>query len=449
LLWMPEYSWKEVAQHNTNESAWVSIEDKVYDITGWLDKHPGGREYLEIGAGRDITYLFDSYHPFSTKPTEILKKYEIGTLTSHEFPVYKKDTGFYKECKEAVGQYFQKNKLHYKDPTGGIWRMAILLLIMYMTFRTTYFIELNTLPLLVRTISATIFGICQALLLIHMMHDACHSAIGYNQNWWKFFGRFPMDFLTGGDMKSWHHQHVVGHHVYTNVMGVDPDLPAEDEGDMRYIVPRQVWKTLYKNQWLYMPALYAGLALKVRIQNWTSTYLTLMNGSIRVNPISPYEWVYFVFTRIVNTFLLLGIPLLYGRLSFGQVMSCFLMQELALGAWLAFNFQVSHISTIAHFPCDKKLDENIAGEWAVLQVLSSVDYAHGNPLATFLSGALNYQTTHHLFPCVSQYHYPAITPIIEKICKKWKVPFNHFSTFKEAMGAHVEFLFEMGNPDVK
>jgi hypothetical protein len=53
-----------------------------------------------------------------------------------------------------------------------------------------------------------------------MMHDACHSAIGYSEAWWKVIGRSTMDFLTGGDMKHWHHQHVLGHHVYTNVMGM-------------------------------------------------------------------------------------------------------------------------------------------------------------------------------------------------------------------------------------
>lgn len=36
------------------------------------------------------------------------------------------------------------------------------------------------------------------------------------------------------------------------------------------------------------------------------------------------------------------------------------------------------------------------------QVKSCVDYAHDSWAVTFLSGALNYQVTHHLFPGVSQ-----------------------------------------------
>ncbi len=32
----------------------------------------------------------------------------------------------------------------------------------------------------------------------------------------------------------------MGHHIYTNVFEVDPDLPAVRQGDLRMIVPAQV-----------------------------------------------------------------------------------------------------------------------------------------------------------------------------------------------------------------
>lgn len=34
----------------------------MYDVTGFLDKHPGGRDQLLVGAGRDASVVFDSYH---------------------------------------------------------------------------------------------------------------------------------------------------------------------------------------------------------------------------------------------------------------------------------------------------------------------------------------------------------------------------------------------------
>eukprot|EP01126_Amoeba_proteus_P049737 TRINITY_DN5832_c0_g1_i10.p1 TRINITY_DN5832_c0_g1~~TRINITY_DN5832_c0_g1_i10.p1 ORF type:complete len:369 (-),score=83.08 TRINITY_DN5832_c0_g1_i10:111-1217(-) len=309
-----------------------------------------------------------------------------------------------------------------------------------------YMIYFSQVSTFVRFLSAIVFGTFQALTLIHVMHDACHSAIGYNELWWKVIGRFSMDFISGGDMKHWHYQHVLGHHIYTNVMGADPDLPELLEGDMRYIVPRQVWKSIYKYQYIYMPILYGLLSIKVRLQNWTTTYLTLKNGPVRVNPISTLQWVYFIFARCVNLTYELLIPMMFGNQNWIRVLGFWCLQEVALGFWLAFNFQVSHISTVATFPNEKRHNPAIEGEWAVLQVLSSVDYSHKSSVATFLSGALNYQTTHHLFPCVSQYHYPSITPIIMDVCKKWDVPFNHLPSFHQAFGAHLDLLYSMGNP---
>jgi fatty acid desaturase len=80
------------------------------------------------------------------------------------------------------------------------------------------------------------------------------------------------------------------------------------------------------------------------------------------------------------------------------------------------------------------------------EVVTSVDYGHENGLWAFLSGALNYQTIHHLFPGVSQYHYPAIAPIVKEVCKKWRVPYNHIDGgLVPAVKMHVQYLREMGN----
>ena len=47
--------------------AWL-INKKAYDLTGFMDKHPGGRYILEhTKSTGDIASLFDSYHACSDK----------------------------------------------------------------------------------------------------------------------------------------------------------------------------------------------------------------------------------------------------------------------------------------------------------------------------------------------------------------------------------------------
>ena len=48
-------------------------------------------------------------------------------------------------------------------------------------------------------------------------------------------------------------------------------------------------------------------------------------------------------------------------------------------------------------------------DWAKLQVMTTIDYAHGSWLTTFLSGALNHQVVHHLFPNISQVQSPLLS----------------------------------------
>jgi len=69
----------EVKKHNKKDDAWTIIENKVYNITSWIPKHPGGQIIMKA-VGKDATQLFlDNGHPEYVKKT-ILPKYYIGNL---------------------------------------------------------------------------------------------------------------------------------------------------------------------------------------------------------------------------------------------------------------------------------------------------------------------------------------------------------------------------------
>ena len=109
------FTWQQVAKHNTAESAWVYVDDTVYDVTSFIDRHPGGRDMILLMAGRDITDLFRTYHPFTETPMKVIQQFKIGKLKGRsEFPIFQPDSGFYKECRLEIGRYFKDNNLDYK-----------------------------------------------------------------------------------------------------------------------------------------------------------------------------------------------------------------------------------------------------------------------------------------------------------------------------------------------
>ncbi|KAI1890205.1 hypothetical protein AGOR_G00171280 [Albula goreensis] len=73
------YTLEEIKQHNSSKDTWLIIHDKVYDITSFLEEHPGGEEVLLEQAGADATESFEDVG-HSTDAREMLEPYLIGEL---------------------------------------------------------------------------------------------------------------------------------------------------------------------------------------------------------------------------------------------------------------------------------------------------------------------------------------------------------------------------------
>lgn len=77
-----KFTWMELSQLNHRENAHVAYCGRVYDISKFVASHPGGAEQFLLGAGKDITLTFESYH--SPNVVKILEKYYVGDLIDSE-----------------------------------------------------------------------------------------------------------------------------------------------------------------------------------------------------------------------------------------------------------------------------------------------------------------------------------------------------------------------------
>jgi cytochrome b involved in lipid metabolism len=72
----------EVAAKNTSSNCWTIIGNKVYDLTQWVSRHPGGSSAIASICGIDGTSRFKSQHASSGRANGTLYGYYIGDLKS-------------------------------------------------------------------------------------------------------------------------------------------------------------------------------------------------------------------------------------------------------------------------------------------------------------------------------------------------------------------------------
>lgn len=78
---MPEgYTLSQVAEHADASSCWTAVDNKVYDLTPFIKKHPGGASNIMKICGKDGTAAFSKKHGGDQKPENTLDGFYIGLL---------------------------------------------------------------------------------------------------------------------------------------------------------------------------------------------------------------------------------------------------------------------------------------------------------------------------------------------------------------------------------
>ncbi|NXE51981.1 NB5R4 reductase, partial [Casuarius casuarius] len=88
----------ELAKHNKKEDCWICIRGLVYNVTPYMEYHPGGEDELMKAAGTDGTDLFDQVHRWVNYES-MLKECLVGRMALKPIAVPKGEScNFMKEA---------------------------------------------------------------------------------------------------------------------------------------------------------------------------------------------------------------------------------------------------------------------------------------------------------------------------------------------------------------
>ncbi|XP_078606877.1 cytochrome b5-like isoform X1 [Branchiostoma floridae x Branchiostoma japonicum] len=100
---LKQFSQEEVEKHVTGTSSWLVIHDKVYDVTKFLEEHPGGEEVLLEQSGKDGTEAFEDVG-HSEDARDLMANYLIGELRDED---------------KAANKYPEKRDMWKSSGNGG------------------------------------------------------------------------------------------------------------------------------------------------------------------------------------------------------------------------------------------------------------------------------------------------------------------------------------------
>lgn len=77
---LPTFTRDDVELHATSNDCYVTVGDNVYDVTDFIESHPGGPELVLEHAGKDITSILkdEVSHRHSESAYEMLEEFLVG-----------------------------------------------------------------------------------------------------------------------------------------------------------------------------------------------------------------------------------------------------------------------------------------------------------------------------------------------------------------------------------
>jgi fatty acid desaturase (delta-4 desaturase) len=418
----------------------VAIDDNVYDINRFSKVHPGGN-IIEMFGGTDATVAYYTIHPkFSRKKVHsALDPYKVGVLEGEgTCAKYVFDSAFATDVIKAVYEELYKKKAFMSFVRVRYSMICALYMTLYLASMFNWIASPSWR-------GACALGVTSALINLNIGHDGSHGVFAGNKygNLLSKAMQHVMD-LTGAPAAMWYQQHIMRHHPFTNDYACDKDLSSAEPALFFY--PSN--KKLGFHRWQHI---FAPLILHT--YGFVVAFDVLGNFSFRKYHDQPVNMLKIDFVKkhrmlwyglhVLSHMCYLILPWFRAGWSMSFIPLFYLLYSvesliLTLLFSLSHNFQGAlRIDSSIHKEATNTLD------WYRAQVESSCTY--GGVISGLLTGGLNYQIEHHLFPRMPSCQYPYIQDTIRTVCAKHGIKYTYFSTAWSNLRSTFTFLRNVGN----
>jgi len=408
----------------------VVIDGVIYDLTDF--DHPGGDSILLFG-GNDVTVQYKMIHPYHTSK-HLEKMKEVGKVSDSKQD-YVFDTPFEREMKREVFKIVRRGR-EFGTP-GYLFRAFTYIGIM--TFLQYMWVTQGPTWTL-----ALLLGISQASIGLNVQHDANHGAAS-KRPWVNDLLGFGADFI-GGSKWLWMEQHWT-HHAYTNHSDKDPDsFSAEPMMAFNdYPLDHPARKFWHKFQGFFFLPLLSFYWLSSVFN--TQVLDLKQRGAYSVGIVMENDFIksrrkYAVAIRLLYIYWNIVCPFLRNGLTW-TTLAQVLFMGISESLTLASLFALSHNFEDSDRDPTKPVRET--GEpvcWFKSQVETSSTY--GSFTAGALTGGLNFQVEHHLFPRMSSAWYPYIAPKVREVCAKHGVRYTYYPWVWQNFISTVKYMHHAG-----
>lgn len=423
---------EELEQHRALPSVWITINNKVYDVTRWIAHHPGGQAALLNVGGRDATDLMTQFH----RP-EVWKKrvtyWYIGDLVT--------DTDDSRKCSpsalitnefRALGRWLDDNGWYNADRLYYVKKMAVLACLFAMAiYLFSRSIDGTQSPHWTLYLSGALIGLFWQQSNF-VGHDVGHSSVFRDNSNHKYLGVIVGNMFTGLSISWWKHSHET-HHVATNVISHDPDiqhLPVFAITDKMFAYINEKGAGIFSSYWnAYMPFDRASRFL-VSYQHFL--YFPIMSVA-RVNLLA--QALMFTLThekcrgyrKVMELFTL---ALFYSW--WGYMLYLCPTWSSRILFWYIANATVGIIHVqicLSHFimeTFDEVPYQKNTESYYEFQLRTTLDVDCPRHMDWF-HGGLQYQTMHHLYPRVPRHRLRALRTKVEEIVARYPhVQYTHY-----------------------